>query len=168
MKQLTKIAVALGSNLGDREAFLRSAAATLALDFLERASGSSIYETEPWGVSDQPMYLNAVVVGWSEWKPPAVLNFLKQLERDLGRQQTVRFGPREIDLDLLAYGEQTWNSDGLIVPHSRLAEREFVLVPLAEVWPEWRHPGLGKTALEILASGSFPNRPLLVSGPLLS
>ena len=168
MKQLTKIAIALGSNLGDREAFLRGAAGAFALEFLERASGSSIYETEPWGISDQPKYLNAVIVGWSEWKPPAILNFLKQIERDLGRKATVRYGPREIDLDLLAYGEFTWKSEGLVVPHERLAEREFVLVPFAEVWPDWRHPILGKTAGEILAAGTFPNRPTLVSGRLLS
>lgn len=167
MKQLTRVAIGLGSNRGDREAFLRAAAHRLVEELLEKAAGSSVYETEPWGVADQPKFLNAVVTGWSEWKPPAVLNFLKQLERELGRTPAERYGPREIDLDLLAYGEISWASDGVVVPHPRLPERDFVLVPLGEVWPDWRHPVLSRTPDQILQAGSFSRPPVRVSGSCL-
>jgi 2-amino-4-hydroxy-6-hydroxymethyldihydropteridine diphosphokinase len=156
MKQLVRVAIGLGSNQGDREAFLRAAAERLREEFLEDFRGSSLYETEPWGITDQPKFLNAVVSGFSEWKPPAIVNYLKQLEAELGRKHTVRNGPREIDLDLLVYGDTQWKTEGVTVPHERLAERDFVLVPLNEVWPEWRHPLLGMTPNEMLAKGKFP------------
>jgi 2-amino-4-hydroxy-6-hydroxymethyldihydropteridine diphosphokinase len=148
MNQKTRVAIGLGSNLGDRAEMLRRAASLIAEDVLENAVTSQIYETPPWGVLDQPLFLNAVIVGWSEWLPPSLVAYLKNLEKTLGRQPGIRFGPRLIDLDLLVFGETIWKSDGVTVPHPRLMEREFALRPLAELWPDWRHPTDRITARE--------------------
>jgi 2-amino-4-hydroxy-6-hydroxymethyldihydropteridine diphosphokinase len=145
-----KVAIALGANLGDREKMIRKAAERLGEVFLEEVKLSQLIETEPWGIKDQPKFLNAVMVGLSEWKPPAILNYLKSLERDLGRVTTVKNGPRVIDLDLICYGEEVWSGEGIEVPHPRMAERDFVLIPLVEVWPAWYHPIRKKTATQLL------------------
>lgn len=171
MKQKTSVVIALGTNLGDRRGYLQAAVARLAEEFLENAVTSSVYESEPWGpeaeMKDQPKFLNMVVRGLSEWKPPAIVNFLKNTERDLGRTKNRRNGPREIDLDLIAYGEKTWDSDGVSVPHPSMLDRSFVLFPLAEVWPEWRHPATQQTAADLVVAWS-KTRPLssIKIGPL--
>lgn len=149
--QKVKIAIALGSNLGDRTKNLNSAVERLSDEFLEDVKVSSFIETEPWGITDQPKFLNGVIVGLSEWKPPAILNYLKNLERELGRTQTVMNGPRVIDLDLICYGDKIWESEGVKVPHPRMATRDFVLRPLQEVWPDWIHPELHQTVSELLS-----------------
>lgn len=145
------IAIALGSNLGDRLGIIQEAVSILKTDFLENAELSSILETPPWGIEDQPPFLNAVLVGDSEWKPAAIVNFLKNLERDLGRKSREKNGPREIDLDLLAVEDEIYSGEGVEVPHPGIASRDFVLSPLAEVWPQWVHPVLKKTTLEMKA-----------------
>lgn len=151
VNQATRIAVGLGSNQGDRLHFLTSAFDRLRADLLDGALLSSVYETPAWGgVAKRPFY-NAVAVGVCDWKPPAILNLLKSIERELGRSPAPRYGDREIDLDLLVHGSHTWNAEGLVVPHPGLAERQFVLAPLVEIWPEWLHPTLGKTASVLLA-----------------
>ncbi len=149
MMQKKKIAIALGSNMGNRSSNIQRAADALKEEFLENAVLSQVYETKPWGIEDQPMFFNAVVVGYSEWKPPAILNYLKELETKLGRTKREQNGPREIDLDLIAYAEETFEAPGLRVPHPAMAERDFVLLPFCDVWPEWRHPILGKSAQEL-------------------
>lgn len=163
-----RIAIGLGSNLGDRHVFLMKAVSELFEEFLEYPSASLIYETEPWGISEQPKFLNAVVVGESEWKPPAIVNYLKELERRLGRTQSVQYGPREIDLDLLVYGDKFWDSEGVAVPHPRMEERDFVLVPLKDVWPTWVHPVTNQTVDQMISNlrsqGPLSARAL---GPLL-
>lgn len=151
MKQKVRVAISLGSNLGDRLEFLTLAARRLAGEFLERAQASRVYETEPWRGMDHPLYLNALIVGESEWKPPAILNYLQEVERDLGRTPGERYAPRVVDLDLIAYGEQSWESPGVCVPHPFMHERDFVLVPMLELWPDWRHPKLGKTVKQLWA-----------------
>jgi 2-amino-4-hydroxy-6-hydroxymethyldihydropteridine diphosphokinase len=145
MSRWIRVALGLGGNLGDRLGVLRQAVEKLSLDVLQGAKSSSVYETPPWGILNQPDFLNLVVTGDSQWQPPAILNYAKSLERELGRQPGERFGPRLIDIDLIAYGEQVWDSEGLAVPHPRMAERSFVLHPLRELWPEWTHPVSGKT-----------------------
>lgn len=151
MNPKVKVAIALGSNLGDREQIIRLAAKKLEENFLEEAKLSKVIETEPWGIKEQPRFLNAVTVGFSEWSPSAILDSLKSLERDLGRTQTVRNGPRIIDLDLICYGDLIVRSEKLEVPHPRMTERDFVLVPLLEVWSEWVHPVLNKNVSSLLA-----------------
>ena len=150
MNQRHRMAIGLGSNLGDRLQMLRSAALRISQDLLERTVGSHIYETAPWGIVEQPSFLNAVMMGETEWKPPAVLNFLKTLEKELGRVPNVRYGPRSINLDILAWSAGEWNVDGLEVPHPGLTAREFVLRPLCDVWPEWEHPELHRRASRLL------------------
>ncbi len=151
MNQTRKIAIALGANLGEKTLQLRSALARLEEDVLSLAVTSHIYETPPWGIVDQPHFYNAVVIGLTDWKPPALLNYMKRLEVELGRTSSIRNGPRKMDLDLIAFAEEVWEQEGLSVPHPRLAERDFVLVPLVEVWADWNHPVLKVTARELLA-----------------
>jgi len=128
---VTPAYVGLGANLGDREAAIRRAAKLIGARRL-----STIRETEPWGVKDQPLYLNAVAELDTELPPRALLDRLLEVERALGRTRDgARFGPRTIDLDLLLYGNATIEEPGLTVPHPRLHERVFVLEPLVELDP---------------------------------
>ncbi len=142
--------VALGSNLGDRRAILEQAALRLAsLAEGGKLRASHLYETRPWGVIDQPDFLNAVVRFETRLGPPALLAALKAIERDAGRTEGTRWGPRILDLDIL-------DMDGILregdptLPHPRIAERAFVLVPLCEIDPEWAHPLTGRTAVGML------------------
>ncbi|MBI4403284.1 MAG: 2-amino-4-hydroxy-6-hydroxymethyldihydropteridine diphosphokinase [Deltaproteobacteria bacterium] len=167
MELKAKVAIGLGSNLGDRKAVIRKAIQVLCDEFLENPLASSIYESEPWGKQDQPRFLNAVVIGQSEWKPPAIVNYLKNLERELGRTRFEKWGSREIDLDLLVYANVIFEGEGTLVPHPYLAERAFVLAPLSEVWGDWLHPIKRKTASELWAEFQANNpNPLISRSPL--
>ncbi len=138
--------VGLGSNLGDREALIRRAAEAIGAVRL-----STIRETEPWGLADQPSYLNAVAELETALSARELLDRLLDVERELGRERAgPRWGPRTIDLDLLLYGDQVIDEPGLRVPHPYLLERRFVLEPLAELIPAQRIPGNG-TVSEALA-----------------
>jgi len=138
----------LGSNLGERQSNLNAALAALP-PAVRVLCSSSVYETEPWGYRDQPPFLNQVVEGDTGLAPLDLLAHLKQIEAALGRQPTFRYGPRLIDLDILLYGDQVVNLPGLTIPHPHLAERAFVLAPLAEIAPEVRHPQSGSTMREL-------------------
>ena len=136
---MTRAYVGLGSNLGDREALIREAAAEIGAARL-----SSIAETEPWGYEDQPRFLNAVAEVETELSPRQLLELLLEVERRLGRVRSgPRWGPRTIDLDLLLYGSERLREPGLEVPHPRLHERAFVLEPLAELDSGLEIPGIG-------------------------
>jgi 2-amino-4-hydroxy-6-hydroxymethyldihydropteridine diphosphokinase len=144
--------LSLGANQGDRLANLRLALARLqTLARLEEVS--SLYETQPQGMHDQPLFLNAVCRVSTGLEPQALLRFLKNVEREIGRQPGgQRWGPRPIDLDILLYDDRVVDTPELTVPHPRLAERAFVLVPMCELAPELRHPLLGEPMKDLLAS----------------
>ena len=145
-----KIAIALGSNLGDREAQLRDAVASLS-PVLTRLRVSSFYETDPVGVPGaQPMFLNAAATGESDLSARAVLDAMQSIERQFGRERPYVGAPRTIDLDLILYGDSVINAPGLTVPHPRFRERRFVLEPLAEIAADWVDPVTGKTIRELL------------------
>ncbi len=138
----------LGANLGDRETTIRRAVELLGEDgAVEVVAVSTLRETDPVGVVDQPRFLNGVAAVETRLTPRALLDRLLAVERELGRARTgPRFGPRTIDLDLLVYGDEVVDEPGLTVPHPRLAERGFVLEPLAELAPDLRVPGRGRVS----------------------
>ncbi len=124
---------------------------SLLAEHVRIVKSSSIYETEPWGVADQPLFLNQVIEGETELTALGLLRFLKQIEQEMGRTETIRFGPRLIDLDVLLYGELQMQTPELTIPHPRMTQRAFVLVPLAEIAPRLQIPGTGMTVKEALA-----------------
>ena len=144
--------IGLGANLGDRMETLRAAVEELAREpgFLLRGT-SRVYETEPVG-PPQPRYLNAVVRIGTLLSPRVTLRRLLEIEELLGRVRREHWGSREIDLDLLLYGDRIVSEGALRVPHPRLHERAFALVPLAEIAPEAYHPQMARTAAELLAA----------------
>jgi 2-amino-4-hydroxy-6-hydroxymethyldihydropteridine diphosphokinase len=143
---VTRAYVGLGANLGDREATIRAA--------LEALPGlvavSSLRETDPVGVTDQPRFLNGVAAVETELSARELLDALLEIERELGRERRERWGPRTIDLDLLLFGEEQIDERGLSVPHPRLHERRFALEPLSELAPDALIPGRGRVA-DVLA-----------------
>lgn len=150
---MTKVVLALGSNLGDRISNLRAALAELedaGIAVLER---SGIWETPPVP-ADQPRYLNGVVVAETSLTPPALLAELKRIERYLGRRPERRWGPRPIDIDILFYGDERVETPELQVPHPRIRERSFVLAPLSDVWQR-ELPVLGVSPLEALGEAGL-------------
>ena len=154
----------LGSNLGDREVNLRE-----ALSLLGRGESltalSSVYETEPWGYTSQPPFLNLVCALETNLSPHGLLELAHGVERELGRAPTFRYGPRSMDVDILLYGNEVIQTPDLQVPHPLISQRAFVLVPLAEIAPGLVHPSLGKSIEELLAE--VPGREKVVMvGPL--
>ena len=142
--------LALGTNLGDRLANLTSAIQALP-PTVQPLAASRVYETPPWGYLDQPAFLNQVVQAQTELAPLDLLSWLKRLESDLGRQPGLRYGPRLIDLDILLYDDLQLETPTLTIPHPRLGERAFVLVPLADLAPDLRPAGMGQAVSEMLA-----------------
>lgn len=144
--------LSLGSNLGDREANLRSAIGLLASPRLAVKRISSVYETEPLDLKEQPRFLNLVVEIETDLFPRMLLTRIQRIERKLGRERRVPKGPRTIDIDILLYGRSEIQSPRLTVPHPRMHQRRFVLEPLAELAPDLRHPVFKRSIAELRAA----------------
>jgi 2-amino-4-hydroxy-6-hydroxymethyldihydropteridine diphosphokinase len=141
----------LGSNVGDKEKHL--AQACDRINTIERSSiihVSSVYESEPWGRKDQDAFLNQVIEIKTNLKPGTFFAACQKIEKSMGRASSIRWGPRIIDIDLLIYHHRIIDDKGMQVPHPRLTQRRFVLVPLVEIAPHVIIPGVGKNTLEIL------------------
>lgn len=153
--QNTEIFLGLGTNLGDREEnLIRCLGALGAVENLKLVRISSIYETEPVGVTDQPDFLNMVVEIDTSLSPIELLLSVKKIEKELGRKKTYRWGPRLIDIDILAYKDLILEEKELFIPHQRLAERLFVLIPLREITPFFRHPKTKEPVKELICNCS--------------
>lgn len=147
---MSTVYIGIGSNLGDRHKNCLRAVELLKQSGLSVTKQSSVHETEPWGITDQPAFLNMAVEIETVLLPIELLALLKKIEKDMGRQEAVRWGPRIIDLDILLYDDITLNTDALIIPHPLMHEREFVLRPLSELAEDLIHPVLGKKIGELL------------------
>lgn len=143
--------LALGTNLGDRQENLKQAVASLPPQ-MEVKAKSHIYETPPWGYEEQPKFYNQVVKAETYVQPEALLKHLKRLEIALGRKTSFKNGPRLIDLDLLFYDDLVLKTPILTLPHPRLHERGFVLLPMMDIAPGLVHPVLKKTIRELVSS----------------
>lgn len=152
--------VGLGSNLGDREATLRRALEALGARYgVEVAAVSELQETAPVGGPLQGPFINAVAALRTKLSAHALLEVLHEIEAEAGRQRTVHWGPRTLDLDLLLYGDAVIDTPELQVPHPRMHERVFVLQPLCDLAPDVVHPVLGRTAAQLLAEASTAEAP---------
>jgi 2-amino-4-hydroxy-6-hydroxymethyldihydropteridine diphosphokinase len=139
-----RVFLGLGSNLGDRRESLLAALRLLdGMERMEIVEVSSVYETAPWGVTDQPVFLNMVALAATDRDPRGVLDACMEVESELGRVRGERWGPRLIDVDILLYDELEIEQEGLVIPHPRMLERDFVLVPLLELRPHVTVPGAG-------------------------
>lgn len=141
----------LGSNLGDRQTNLEKAAQEIEVVIGSITARSSLYESEAWGKTDQPRFLNQVLVVTTLLPPTQVLELALAVEKKLGRIRTEKWGARLIDIDLLYFEKQVIDSDNLTIPHPGIAKRRFALEPLAEVAPNFIHPILRKNHLQLLA-----------------
>lgn len=142
------IYLGLGSNMGDRDALLRAALARLG-GIARITRVSSVWDTAPLLVTDQPRFHNAVAEGWTRLDPFALLGEIKRIERELGRVPGPRYGPRPVDIDILLYDDLVLETPELTIPHAQLAERAFALAPLAEIAPHSWHPGLKREAKDL-------------------
>ena len=148
MDRITRVAIALGSNLGDRSAHLHVAAAHLAA-FLNNLTVSRWYDTAPVGVGVQPRFLNGAAVGETALSPRETLDRLLAIERARGRERPFAGAPRTLDLDLVLFGDQIVEESGLTVPHPRFRERRFVLEPLTDIAPAMIDPVTGRTIADL-------------------
>ena len=138
-----------GSNLGDRQLFLKRAINCIEQDVATVLKVSSVYETQSWGKSDAPDYLNQVIWLQTDLTAKAVLQQILNIEKQLGRERAEKWGPRTIDIDILFYDQAIIDEEGLQIPHPELHKRMFTLAPLAEIAPEFIHPVLNESILNI-------------------
>ena len=161
----SNVVLLIGGNIGDRLDLIRRARRRCALLIGRELGHSRIYETAAWGTEDQAPFLNQVLVLQSPYRTACILDAAKRIEGWLGRRHRRHWGEREQDIDVLFHGQRVIDKADLRVPHPRMAERRFVLAPLAEILPDWRHPQNGLSVAEMLDAcpDALPARPV-VSG----
>ncbi len=138
------LVLALGSNQGNRAFFLKTALSELVKNFGKCLAQSPIYETEPWGVNHSTSYLNQVLVFFTDENPDEILILTQEIEKKFGREKKGDLSPRNLDIDILYLGHEIIQKPGMMVPHTRLIERKFVLQPLEDVLPDFIHPIFGE------------------------
>ncbi len=142
---MAMIYIGIGSNMGDRMANCMNAVKLMNESGIVVTRESSLYETKPWGMQEQPLFINMAVIAETDLSPERALAALKCIEKKIGRQVSMRWGPRCIDLDILFYDDRIITEKDLCIPHPLLEQREFVLLPLSEIAPDKWHPVLKKT-----------------------
>jgi 2-amino-4-hydroxy-6-hydroxymethyldihydropteridine diphosphokinase len=147
---MTKTYLLLGSNMGNREAFLSKALTEIDATIGKISKKSKIYQTEPWGEKEQEDFLNIAVEVETKLKPKKILEKIHEIEKLLDREETYKWGPREIDIDILFYGEEMISEVDLTIPHPFIHERKFTLIPLVEIAPELYHPIMGVNIMDLL------------------
>jgi len=153
----------LGSNLGDRLQVMHTASELIGVQTGGIVSASSVYETAPWGVLDQPSFLNRVLEVETEMAPEEVLRIILDIEHELGRIRYERWGARVIDIDILYFANLVLDTARLTIPHPRLHERRFTLAPLVEIAPTFIHPVFNKTSQQLMAECSDTSEVTLFS-----
>lgn len=148
----------LGSNRGKRQEYIDYALRALAALELRIIASAPVYQTKAYGYPRQPDFLNTVIKIETFYSPPELLKHCKDIERLVGRTHSFRWGPREIDIDILFYENLVFYSDELTIPHPDLHNRRFVLAPLADIDPDWMHPILKNTAAQLLANIEMPGQ----------
>lgn len=142
---MEKVVLGLGSNVGNRSSFIRSAIKEISLlKGIIVLAGSNVYETEPWGLKNQRDFLNSAVVCLCKLDPAVLFRCIKKIETKLGRKKTSKWSPREIDIDILFFGSHIIRNKSIVVPHPMIAQRKFVLCPLNELIPDFIHPVVKK------------------------
>ena len=149
---MTEVYLALGSNVGDSRVLIDQAIKLLAVDVLSNLQQAPLYATKPVGYTDQPDFINTVVSGQTDLKPGELLTKVKQIEHQVGRIQRFRWGPREIDIDIILYGDMKLQTPDLTLPHLLFRERSFVLRPLNDLSPGLVDPVTSQTVAELLAA----------------
>jgi 2-amino-4-hydroxy-6-hydroxymethyldihydropteridine diphosphokinase len=147
---MATVFLGIGSNIGDRQKQCQQALEHLQKNGLQIISRSSLYETEPWGKKEQPWFLNMAIEGTTDHSPHALLALIKKIEIEMGREKTLTWGPRCIDIDILLFDDIILNEHELVIPHPLMHEREFVLRPLSEIAPDKTHPVLMKLIKDLL------------------
>lgn len=142
---MTDVYLLLGSNLGDRELFLRMALRLIEADIAAIIKASAVYETQSWGKTDEPDYLNQVILLHTDMPAQEILEKIMAIEAEMGRERQEKWGSRTIDIDILLYGDAVINEPDLIVPHPEMHKRRFTLEPLSEIAPQLVHPVLHQT-----------------------
>jgi len=139
----------LGSNLGDREAYLQAAVQHIETDIARVVKRSAVYQTQSWGKTDEPDYLNQVIKLKTGLQPAVILQKILAIEISMGRKREIKWGSRIIDIDILFYGRAIINEPGLQIPHPELHKRMFTLIPMSEIAPDFIHPVLGKSIFQL-------------------
>lgn len=142
---MATVYIGIGSNIGDRRTNCINAVKLMNESGIVVTKESSVYETQPWGMKEQPLFINMAVIAETDLSPESALAALKCIEKEMGREESSRWGPRRIDLDILFYDDRIITEKDLCIPHPLLQQREFVLLPLFEIAPDKWHPVLKKT-----------------------